>query len=218
MTKARPLAPGPDTGLRARKRRETRERIADAALSLFLERGFEETTVDQIAAAADVSVRSFFHYFPAKEDVVASWQDGFGARLADAVAARPKSETLARAVEQAMLTSIAAAADPRSIAIDRLVRTTPALSARDAFKYERLERTLAEALIKRTARKSETFEARLLAMVTIGALRLGSQAWHVEHPGADIASPLGPHLHGASSTRPGRRSLLCQRHDGHSPS
>lgn len=178
-------------GIRARKRRETRDRITEAALNLFLERGFEATTVEQIAAAADVSARSFFHYFPTKEDVVSAWQDAFGARLAEAVAMRPKGEKLARVVEEAMLASIAASANPRGIAIDRLVRTTPALSARDAFKYERLERTLADALIKRTARKRDVFEARLLAMAAIGALRLGSEAWHVEQPNADPASPRG---------------------------
>ena len=78
-TGAKPLPAGaksPDgPGLRQRKLQETRERLTRAAMALFLERGFEAATIDDIAAAADVSRRSFFHYFASKEDVVAAWQE-----------------------------------------------------------------------------------------------------------------------------------------------
>src|SRR6266542_7003388 len=96
----------PVEGLRERKRRQTRERIANTAMTLFLERGFEATTVEDIASAADVSKRSFFDYFPIKEDVVSAWQDDFGATLAAAVVARPASESLGRVVEEVMTSSI----------------------------------------------------------------------------------------------------------------
>jgi AcrR family transcriptional regulator len=79
----------PAEGLRERKRRETRDRITQAAMALFLEQGFDATTVDEIATDANVSKRSFFDYFPTKEDVVAAWQDAFSATLTDAVKARP---------------------------------------------------------------------------------------------------------------------------------
>ena len=54
-------------GLRQRKRQQIRERLTRTAVALFLERGFEATTLDDIAAAADISRRSFFHYFASKE-------------------------------------------------------------------------------------------------------------------------------------------------------
>jgi len=169
----------PVEGLRERKRRQTRERIANAAMTLFLERGFEATTVEDIAAAADVSKRSFFDYFPIKEDVVSAWQDDFGATLAAAVVARPANEPLARVVEEAMSSSIPASANPRAAAIDQLVRNTPALRARDQLKYGELEETLFAALAKRTKGQSAQLRARLLAMLAIGAVRIGTEDWHL---------------------------------------
>ncbi len=65
----------PATGLRERKRLQTRERLTKVAMELFLKRGFEETTLDDIAAAAEISRRSFFHHFASKEDLVLAWQD-----------------------------------------------------------------------------------------------------------------------------------------------
>ncbi|MGN7190557.1 MULTISPECIES: TetR/AcrR family transcriptional regulator [unclassified Curtobacterium] len=62
--------PAPTMGLRDRKRRETRRRIADAARSLALEQDLDRTTIEQIAARADVSPRTFFNYFESKEDAV----------------------------------------------------------------------------------------------------------------------------------------------------
>lgn len=164
-------------GMRARKRRQTRERIVEAALTLFLDRGFEAATVDEIAAAADVSKRTFFDYFPSKEDVVFAWQDAFGGALAEAIAARPTEESLVKTVEEAFVSSIAAATHPRSVAIEALVRNTPTLSARDYRKYAHLEHVLVEALSKRADMGRETLQIEVLAMVAIGALRLGSTAW-----------------------------------------
>lgn len=164
---------GEQGGLRARKRQQTRTRILEAALSLFLERGFEAVTVEEIAAAADISKRSFFDYFPTKEEVVFAWQEDFGTRLAAALAARPADEEPARAVEEAMLAAALAGANPRSMAIGRLIRITPALCARDHLKYARLEQVLATGLAAR-AGTEETLEIRLLAMMTIGLFRLGT--------------------------------------------
>ncbi|MGO6899415.1 TetR family transcriptional regulator, partial [Rhizobium ruizarguesonis] len=89
-------------GRRERKRRQTRERIEQAAMTLFLQRGFDATTIEDITEAADVSKRSFFDYFPSKEEVVFAWQDAFADRLMAAVAARPAAESSVAAVEVAI--------------------------------------------------------------------------------------------------------------------
>jgi AcrR family transcriptional regulator len=178
LRKARKRKTVDGEGLRERKRRLTRERISEAALTLFLERGFEATTVDDISAAAEVSKRSFFDYFPTKEDVVQAWQDEFGFRLATAIADRPADEPMTKVVEEALITSLKdATADPRNIAIGDLIHETPALRARDQLKYAKLEQILAEALTERVKGQAERLRARLLAMIAVGGLRVGGEAW-----------------------------------------
>jgi AcrR family transcriptional regulator len=163
-------------GLRSRKRRETRARISSAALALFLEKGFEATTVDEIAAAADVSKRSFFDYFPSKEELIAAWQDEFGQALAEAIAARPAGEVMTRTVEEALTVTLVEKFTPRSMSIGRLIRETPTLRAREHTKYARLEQRLCEALALRYGDKVRQ-KARLLAMIAIGGMRVAGEAW-----------------------------------------
>jgi AcrR family transcriptional regulator len=168
------------TGLRARKRQETREKLTRAAMALFLERGFEATTLDDIVAAADISRRTFFHYFASKEDVVFAWQEEGTAALIAAVAARPAGEPMLAAAENAIV-AMAGQLDPGEVvAMARLKRDNPALQARDQLKYEKLERALADALLKRTGNKTDKMQARLVAMIATGAMRIGGELWAAE--------------------------------------
>jgi AcrR family transcriptional regulator len=167
-------------GLRERKRQQTRERLSRAAMALFLERGFEATTIDDIAAAADVSRRSFFHYFVSKEDVVFAWQEESTAALIAAIAARPTDESMLTAAENAITAMVRQLEPDEAIAMACLKRDNPALQARDQVKYEKLERALAEALGKRAGHKSEKLQARLVAMIATGAMRIGGELWAAE--------------------------------------
>ena len=72
-------------GLRARKRRQTRQRLAETGLRLFLAQGYEATTLDQIAEAAGVSRRTIFHYFEQKEDILLAWKSGLGEAISAAI-------------------------------------------------------------------------------------------------------------------------------------
>ncbi|WP_409334830.1 TetR family transcriptional regulator [Bradyrhizobium neotropicale] len=173
-------APGAAPGLRARKRQETREKLTRAAMALFLERGFEATTLDDIVAAADISRRTFFHYFASKEDVVFAWQEEASAALIAAVAARPAGESMLAAAENAII-AMAGQLDPAEVvALARLKQDNPALQARDQLKYEKLERTLADALLRRTGNKTDKMQARLVAMIATGAMRVGGELWAAE--------------------------------------
>src|SRR4249919_1635786 len=87
------------TGLRERKKAETRTAIGQAALRLALKRGLEAVTADDIAAAANVSVRTFHNYFGTKEDaLVAAWRSEFQVHV-DALRDRPAGEPILASLE-----------------------------------------------------------------------------------------------------------------------
>ncbi|APO73325.1 TetR family transcriptional regulator protein [Rhizobium etli 8C-3] len=170
-------------GRRERKRRQTRERIEQAAMTLFLERGFDATTIEDITESADVSKRSFFDYFPSKEEVVFAWQDSFADRLMAAIAARPKSDSPLKVVEEAIVETVAASANERGLALGELIRRTPVLKARDQMKYAKLEHKLTEAMVARGgAGKDVRARMRLLSAIVIGALRVGGERWQERPP------------------------------------
>ncbi|WP_406316428.1 TetR/AcrR family transcriptional regulator [Streptosporangium sp. NBC_01639] len=85
-------------GLRERKKRQTRQRISDVAIGLFVRRGFEHVTIAEVAAAAEVSVNTVYNYFQAKEDLVLPPDEASPQRLADIVRHRPVGDSAARAV------------------------------------------------------------------------------------------------------------------------
>jgi AcrR family transcriptional regulator len=180
LSKIKPAAAANVPGLRERKRQQTRERLTRVAMALFIDRGFEATTLDDIAAAADISRRSFFHYFASKEDVVFAWQEESTAALMAAVAARPADESMLAAAENAISSMIRQLDPGEAMAMAQLKRDNPALQARDQVKYEKLERALAEALGKRAGHKTERLQARLVAMIATGAMRIGGELWAAE--------------------------------------
>lgn len=164
-------------GLRERKRIQTRERLTEAAMALFLERGFEATTLDDIAAAADISRRTFFHYFASKEDVVFAWQDQQSSALLAAVADVEPAGSLLEVAEAAILAVVGGMAHDQALAVARLVHTTPALMARDQLKNLVMEQALGEALARRFAGGVEALETGLAAMMAVGAARVGTRMW-----------------------------------------
>src|SRR5690242_18367032 len=85
-------------GRRERKKQRTREALVDSAFRLFAEKGFEATTVEEIADAVDVSSRTFFRYFASKEDVLLTFQDEQFCAMKAAFAARPADEPMISAV------------------------------------------------------------------------------------------------------------------------
>jgi AcrR family transcriptional regulator len=123
------------TSLRERKKAQTRTRIADTAMGLFVRRGFDHVTVVEIAAAAEVGVSTVFNYFPTKEDLFYDRQDELVEHLSRVIRARPPGESFAAACQRDMLDLIAAR-DWRAGLVDniahfyRLVDHSPALQAR----------------------------------------------------------------------------------------
>jgi AcrR family transcriptional regulator len=119
-------------GLRERKKLRTRRAIAGAALRLFHERGYEETTISDIAAAADVSPRTFFSYFPSKDDVVFAEMDERLAEVRAGLAERPSGETALatfRRVADALLQAIVTEDGEYGAIQVTLIRERPSLQA-----------------------------------------------------------------------------------------
>ncbi len=140
-------------GLRERKKRRTREAIAEAAVSLFLRDGFDQVSVSHVAAAADVSKVTVFNYFPAKEDLVLSRILHRSDLAAEVVRQRPSSQSPLQALERDYLRRLTArepstgvCADEYVMAIQRMILATPSLTLRLTHHMLASEASLAEAL------------------------------------------------------------------------
>lgn len=157
-----------ETGLRARKRRRTHTAISEAAISLFLEHGFDQVSVAQVAEAAEVSRRTLFAYFPSKEDLVVHRLADHETEAARVVRARPAHTTPLAALRENFLEGLRGRDPitglndaPQVHALVEMIFGSPALLARmDRFKVV-AERTLAEAL--RETAGASPLTARLAA-------------------------------------------------------
>jgi len=132
-----------------RTRRRVQEEVVDAALALFLEHGFEETTVDQVVAAAGISRRSFFRYFGTKEDIVFGDLAEQGPVILEALRARPDDEPIWDALRHAFGVLATSANPQRGAAIGRLVTSSPALRAAHLEKHLRWQQVLAPEVERR---------------------------------------------------------------------
>jgi AcrR family transcriptional regulator len=180
------LAPGPNgpekQGLRERKKEKTRHALETAALELFAEKGFDGTTVDEIAEACDVSPRTFFRYYSAKEDVLFADGDERLEDLLRELARRPADELPIRAVQAAFLATTDEYAQDR----DRLLlrsRIFDSSSGLRSHKFERQqswEEAVTAALVERDGRaatSTPTLQLRLVAGAAMACLRAALQQW-----------------------------------------
>ncbi|MEV6007083.1 TetR family transcriptional regulator [Streptomyces sp. NPDC051976] len=115
-----------------RKRRLVSSELSEAALQLLALKGFDAVTIDEIAAAAGVSKRTFFRHFASKEDVVVQFLTDMGAGMRAELAARPVAEPPSVALRHAVWVSLAACAahSERALRVVQLILRTPALRAR----------------------------------------------------------------------------------------
>lgn len=159
-------------GLRDRKRQDTTRRITDAALALFLAKGLDAVTVEEIAEAAGISRRSFFHYFPSKDDILLSLQSGLGQMLAEGLERQPPDQRPLAALRAVMLHLAARYPAEETMALDRLMRSSPSVMARKQASYVEHERVVFAALCRKWPEPGRVAALRMVAMLAIGALRL----------------------------------------------
>jgi len=166
----------PKEGLRERKRRQTARRITEAALRLFIANGYEATTLDAIAAEADISRRTFFYYFKSKDDILLSMLSGFGEMIAEALQDEPTTKRPLRATRDALMRICARFPADDMIVIDGLMRSNEAVQARKQANYVLQEGALFDALRERWPEPSRQVGLRLVAIMSIGAMRLAVDA------------------------------------------
>lgn len=164
-------------GLRERKKQKTKEAIHRAAMRLFAKRGYEETTVEQIAAAAEISPSTFFNYFPTKEDVV--MLDIYDPIAIQMIKERPKSETLGVTFRRVLEGLDAIFERDRELVLERgrIMLEVPELRGRLWDELERTQTFVIDLLAERTGRKPDDFELRVTARVAIAALYEASLEW-----------------------------------------
>ncbi len=169
---------GRPVGLRERKKARTRASIREHALRLFREQGYNATTVEQIAEAAEVSPSTFFRYFPTKEDVVL--QDDFDVVGLENFEAQPPDMNPIAAYRAATMQTF------RSLPPEELDRfresttltfTVPEVRARALDEFARSIDVVAAAFARRTGRPADDFAARNIAGAVIGVVLAATLPW-----------------------------------------
>jgi AcrR family transcriptional regulator len=172
----------PRPGLRERRKQLTAAELEAAALRLFGERGFDAVTVDDIAAEADVSRRTFFRYFASKEDVLLADHHVQLARLRDAMADRPPDEPILTALRNAILSLTGDFEDRKEMIIlrGRLMRDTPSLQARSLVHQKAWEDAMQAMVAERLGVDPVTdLRPGVVAATALAAMRVAFTNWLV---------------------------------------
>ena len=162
----------PSPGLRERKKAKTHEAIQREALRLFKAQGYSETTIEQIAEAAEVSPSTFFRYFPTKEDVVL--HDALDPLMVEAFRAQPPELNPLQAMRRAMRSVIIdLSAEELALEEERafLIRTEPALRSKSLESLVGSLKMFVEIAAERTGRSPDDFEVRN-AVGVVGGIAL----------------------------------------------
>nr|WSW49561.1 TetR/AcrR family transcriptional regulator [Streptomyces sp. NBC_01001] len=164
-----------EIGLRESKKQETRQLISDCATRLFIEQGFEQTTIAEIATAARVAKKTVTNYFPRKEDLALDHHEAFTEGLARTVAERGPGEepltALGRTFRTALLehSPVVGFTGP---AFARMVADSPTLTARVRELHDQREEALAAALTAAAPDHAPAIAPRAAAALIAAADRL----------------------------------------------
>ncbi|WP_328687194.1 TetR family transcriptional regulator [Streptomyces caniferus] len=176
--------------LTERRRQETRLEIAETAAALFAHRGYEATTVEDIATAAGISLRTFYRYCAAKEDALTPVVTSGVGVLVRELATRPAEEPLTRAVRAAFDASVSARrlADPEQVRrLVRIMGTVPALRMRWLAAGRDMQDQLVPVLAARKGVPEDSMEVRLLACALLDAFGVALEHWAGQDEPGDLA-------------------------------
>ncbi|WP_406236552.1 TetR/AcrR family transcriptional regulator [Nocardia sp. NBC_01009] len=157
-------------GLRERKKQQTRLRIIEVGLDLCDAHGFDATTVEQIANAADVSPRTINRYFDSKEDIILGPIKDFGRTVAETLRGLPVTGNELQALREAFLRTVDQAVDGNDMMLSfrqfqqmqRILRSSPSVSARSLEHADNKTAAIAEVLAERLQTQPDALEVRLI--------------------------------------------------------
>lgn len=158
--------PATKLGLRERKKQQTRETIARVALRLFAERGYDETTLADIAEAADVSPRTIFAYYESKEDILFCDGPSFE-EVSQALDQRPPGTTTVDAIRE-YLGSLPPP-DEQTMLRKKVIMTTPSVQVRHRARHAALEPLLTRSIARDLGAGADDLRARLAAASVLAA-------------------------------------------------
>ena len=183
-------------GLREITRQAVRSQITETANALFIERGYERTTIDDIAAAVGMSPRSVFRYFPSKEDIVVGKFDLVAGAMLGVLGERPIDEPVWLSLRRCfdLLVPYVDAPGRRDVAepMQRIVFDSPHLLARYLEKLQRMQDAVVTALRDRADDRGEPYSAddptpRAIAAAAFGCLVAAQHSWLADDGGGSFA-------------------------------
>ncbi|MFE4611026.1 TetR/AcrR family transcriptional regulator [Streptomyces niveus] len=175
-------------GRRERKKAATRQKIADTALSLFLERGYDAVGIRDVAAEADVAVTTVFAHFASKEALVFERDQDFERRLTRVAADRAPDEPLIPALHREVRAQVRHCTAPGSAPVRRMIEGSPALREYEESMSLRHAQALAAALAADPHLSRSATACRATARFTIDAYALACRA---DDPGATLDEVFG---------------------------
>ncbi|MFD5394877.1 TetR/AcrR family transcriptional regulator [Streptomyces sp. NPDC127097] len=176
--------------LTERRRQETRLEIAETAAALFSDQGYEATTVEDIASAAGISLRTFYRYCAAKEDALTPVMTASVGVLVEELARRPVDEPLSSAVQASFTSSAAARQLADREQARRLVRvmgTVPAIRMRWLAAGREMQDQLVPVLAARKGAPENSMEVRLLACALLDGISVAMEHWAWQDEPEDVA-------------------------------
>jgi AcrR family transcriptional regulator len=178
------VATTPPLGLRERKKQRTRQRIVDEATRLFVAQGYQQTTLAQIAEAADVSTSTFFNYFATKVDIVFCLLDAVIESARARIIERREGEPAIQAIAAWLTEELPGVEQPYADAIRRLPTITdsaPELRAEERLRLAQLEDVLAAGFARDLGESADGLRSRVLAAIALRGMLEAWSAWFEKH-------------------------------------
>ena len=178
------VATTPPLGLRERKKQRTRQAIVDEATRLFVAQGYQQTTLAQIAEAADVSTSTFFNYFATKVDIVFCLLDAAIESAQARIIGRREDEPATEAIAAWLTEVLPSVEQPYADAIRRMptiVESASELRAEERLRLARLEDVLAAGFARDLGESADGLRSRVLAAMALRGMVEAWSAWFEKH-------------------------------------